>query len=346
MSDDVTSGSNRVVDLINGLLDRGYSQTAEPVLRAIARDTNSGIVQQRLDELRDEAQRLQEAGERLQPDNPVLRALIADSEPVFGRAANRMDAVSGDIAVNAADTAGRLQRQLTLPGMTDARLRAIGIQWNTPDPEAINALVDYTGRDEWRALVERYPGAISDTIRSQAIQGMANGWGPLFTAGRIVETTTGLPEYQANVLMRTLQLESYRSASALHQTANADILEGSIRIGTLDDRICLCCLSLHGSRLRVGEKVADHHGGRCTSVGVVTGRPLDVLSGGAWFEAQSEPRKRQLMGPANYEAYKAGRVQLRDFVQDYRDPVFGDMVRQASLSSVLGSAAKEYYTRR
>jgi hypothetical protein len=303
-------------------------------------------VQQRLDELRDEAQRLHEAGERLTPDNPVLRALIADGEPVFGRAANRMDSVSGDIAINAADTAGRLQRQLALPGMTDARLRAVGIQWNTPDPEAINALVDYTGRDEWRALVERYPGAIGDTIRSQAIQGVANGWGPLFTAGRITETATGLPQYQADVLMRTLQLESYRSASALHQAANADILEGSIRIGTLDDRICLCCLSLHGSRLRVGEKVQDHHGGRCTSVGIVTGRPLDVVTGEQWFVSQTPARQRELMGPANYEAYKAGRVQLRDFVQDYQDPVFGDMVRQASLSSVLGNAAKQYYTSR
>ena len=68
-----------------------------------------------------------------------------------------------------------------------------------------------------------------------------------------------------------------------------------------------------------------------------------MQSGEEWFEAQPEDRQRLIAGHANFEAMQAGVVRLRDFPERYDDPVFGEMVREASLSSRLGEEAREYY---
>lgn len=135
--------------------------------------------------------------------------------------------------------------------------------------------------------------------------------------------------------MRTAQLHAYRTATAAHQEANADLAERIIRVGTLDDRICLCCLALHGTELRPGEIVRDHHNGRCGSIMVVRGRQVSVRTGEQWLRDQPVGRQQTLMGEAAYSAWQDGRLQLRDFVQTYSDPVFGDMVRQAPLKSLM-----------
>lgn len=326
-------------NLIGGMLDQGYARAADATLKAVAATTANPLVQQRLAELDAEAVRLQEAGEKLKPDNPVLRALLADMEPSLKRAANSIDGSAGQITTASSGLAQNATRQMALPGMSDQQLASIGIAWNVPDPAAVAALVDYADKPGWGTEIKNYPGLTLDTLRNQAIRGMVEGWSPMRVARTISRMTGTLPLAQAQVLTRTLYLESYRSAAALNQQVNADILTEQIRIGTLDDRICMCCLALHGTVLKVGEKITDHHAGRCTSIAVVRGRPRTVQTGAEWFNAMGstpEGRARQLAiaGPGGYEALKSGKAQIRDFVQNYQDPVFGEMVREASLKSM------------
>lgn len=328
-------GAGRVNELVGRLLDRGYAQATAATLRAIAASTSSGLISQRLNELDTEVARLVERGERLTPDNPVLRALLADLDGVLARDATRIDVAAEDVQVNGAQVGSDATRQLALPGLNDGALAQIGIRWNVVNPDALNAAVGFTTSPAWQNELSRYADVIADTVRNQAIRGIVEGWGPLRTARAIRAITQGLPASYANTMMRTLQLQSYRDASALSQRANANIISHQIRVGTLDGRICMACLALHGTRLDVGERVQDHHNGRCIGVPIVRGVERTVVTGVDYWASLPPERQRAIAGDAAYEAIRAGRVELRDFVQTYVDPVYNEMIREASLQFAL-----------
>lgn len=321
-------------NLIGGLLDQGYDRAAQATLNAVAAATSTPLIQQRLSELNAEAARLAAADQKLAPDNAVLRALIADLEAPLKRAGSLIDGSAGTITAASGQMAQSATRQMALPGMTDAQLAQIGLQWNVADPVAVARLVDYADKPAWATEIKKYPGLTLDTLINQAVLGLANGWGAGRVADNIVSMAQGIPLAQARVLTRTLYLESYRSATAAEQLANADILTEQIRIGTLDQRICMCCLALHGTSMPVGEKVMDHHAGRCTSIAVVKGRTRSIQTGADWFNAQSPDQQLAIAGPGALEALQSGKAQIGDFVQRYTDPVFGEMVRAASLKSL------------
>lgn len=346
----VAGGSPRqgtVTDLINRLLDRAYNQAAEPVLRAIAGNSAGGLMQQRLDELAAEADRLNAAGQRLTPDNAIFRAVLADLETTLNANGALIRSVSEQIQSGGADAARTLQRQLAIGGTTDAQLARLGLRWNSPDPEAIARLVAYARSDAWRATVEKYGADIFDIVLNQAIRGVALGWSPIRTAEQIALVVQSLPAHQANNLMRTLQLTSYRDATAIHQTANRAIAQQVVRIAALDTRTCLSCIAQHGDVIWDSDRdadapvprVNDHHSGRCTSVVIVKGLPRTIQSGADWFASLPPERQAQqnsfARSPGKLEAFTAGRVTLRDFIQSYNDDVFGPMLREASLSGAL-----------
>lgn len=337
-----------VQDLINGLLDRGYNNTVQPVLNAVARSTNSGLIQQRLKELDAEVARLMEAGEKLNPDNPVLRALLADLKDTMEVNGRVLDGSAETVQQTGMNAAATIQRQLALPGMTDQQLARIGIVWNKPDPEAVAQLIQYAQSDAWTNMLDQYGTNVSDTVLNQAVRGILEGWSPLRTASNIRQLTENMPGYTANTLMRTLQLTSYRDATAASQNANIALVDQVIRIAALDDRTCLSCVALHGSVVWDSEKdggtpidrVDDHYNGRCTCIVQVKGRPpFDIVSGPDWFDSLSPERQAQQASfqesPGKYEAFKTGQVTLQDFVHQHTDDTFGDMVREASLSDAL-----------
>lgn len=349
-----------VGDLVTGLLDRGYDEQAVPVLRGITATVRreGGLLQTRLREVERRAAELAEAGERFSADDPVLRAYLADLESVMGGNSVLLDGAGEGLQGSGADAAGTVQRQLALPGMTDRQLQVMGVQWNTPDPEAVAEAVNYIQSNSWAEMLERdFAGLIPRQIGEQMVGGIARGWSPLRTARVLRNSSETLPLYQANNLMRTLQLTSYRDGTAVHQNANMGIARRIIRVETLDARTCLSCISLHGdvmwdSEVNAGEpipRVNDHHQGRGTSVMQVIGRDLNMVTGPEWFGRL--PRERQqaqasfLRSPAKWDAYEAGAVQLRDFRQDYQDDTFGAMVREGSLVNVLGDGASQFYRR-
>lgn len=336
-----------IQDLINGLLDRGYTREVQPVLNAVARSVNSGLIQTRLDQLDKEVQRLIDAGEKLTPDNPVMRALLADLDDTMKVNARVVDGAAEAVQQTGINAASTIQRQLALPGITDQQLARLGVTWNKPDPAAVAQLVQYSQSDNWANLLAQYGQGIVDTVNNQAIRGIASGWSPLRTARNIRDITENLPASQANTLMRTLQLTSYRDGTAIQQTANQDIASQVIRIAALDARTCLSCIALHGTVIWDSEtdagqpvpRVDDHWNGRCTSVVQVKGRPLNVQTGVDWFNNLSTERQQQQASfadsPGKWQAFQNGDVTLQDFVHQHQDDTFGQMVTEATLSGAL-----------
>jgi SPP1 gp7 family putative phage head morphogenesis protein len=328
--------NTRYGELLSSLLDKGYSSAAGTVVTSINRSLSNGVLNTRLSQLETEALRLRQAGERFTIDNPVLRALLADFEDELGRFGGQVTNASERLATGAESAAAQFTRQ-TVIGVVP--------RWNVPDPEAIAALAGYVTHPEWEAEIAKYAGDGVEDVRRIIINGVIRGRNPVAIARDIRRIVDNYPRYRAENMMRTLQMQAYRAASAVHQRANADILSYQIRVGTLDHRICMCCLSLHGTRLAVGEMVLDHYGGRCVGVAVVQGHNRSIQTGEEWYAAQDAETQRAIAGDANYEALRAGRVQLRDFVQPVNDPLYGRMITEASLVGIIGQEARNFYSR-
>lgn len=322
--------AQRIKTIVNQLLDRNYDSAVKSVLNAITSSTTGGLIGTRLDELNAESLRLAESGQKLTPANPILRALLADLDDTMTRNAGRIDGIAGDVQRIGIDAGQTLAKQLALP----EQFSALGITWNAPDIEAINSLIDYVNTPAFAQELAQYGDDVVAIVRNQAIRGIVEGWGPIRTAQEIRRTATSLPAHRANMLMRTLQLQSYRRSTAIAHAANADIITKQIRIATLDTRVCLACVALHGTEMPVGEQVIDHHAGRCTSIAQIRGINYNIPTGEAWFNGLSEADQLALAGPGKLELLQSGKAQLRDFVQPYQDEVFGDMLREASIKFV------------
>lgn len=330
-----------VNDLVTGLLDRRYERAARRVLRALAVGVTGGVVGRRVDELEEEAARLEQAGERLSPDNAVLRALLADLEPVLLDGARLVAGVGEELQGQGVDAAQRLTRELTLAGVDARVLGEIGARWRVPDVEAVNALVTFAESDAFAGEMRTYGERVLGVVQNQAVRGLVEGWNPLRTARQVRQAVEGVPVRVANTTMRTLYLQSYRRAGQIYQNANAEILGGQVRVAALDVRTCLACVALHGTQLAVGEGVQDHHNGRCIGVPWIRGAQRTVRSGEEWFAGLSEAQQLQMAGPGALELLQSGRATLRDFVVTYEDPVYGEMVRRASLMGILGERGRD-----
>ena len=339
-------GGGRLSQLVARLLDRDYNRTALPMLRAVARSTKSGQIAKRMRELDTEVARLLEAGDkRLRPDNPVLRSLVRDLEATMRGNVLLLDGAAGAMQESGITAAPQVQRQMASVGLSGPAAATVRAAWNVPDPEAVARLIGYAGSDAWEAQLAAYGKAVPQAVADQAVRGIVQGWGPRRTARRVRELAEAMPAHQAATLMRTLQLTSYRDATAVSQQANRDIARRVVRIATLDQRTCLSCVSTHGDVLWDGEgsapvrRVNDHHNGRCTSVVIVRGRSTAIRSGEDWFNGLPREQRNKMAAlqdsPGKRAALDSGEVTLRDFRQPYRDKVFGAMLNEASLTDAL-----------
>lgn len=330
----MTSPNKRetITQLLDRLLDRGYTQAARQTIEAVIAVPETGALRVRLNQMTERAGELAAAGERWSADDPVLRALMAAVDDALRTQAALVNNGTGALIDQGVSAGAESTRTLALHGATGQVLAQLNAAWR--EPNFVRELVDVTLRPAWTAEMERFRAGSSDSIRSIMIRGVVEGQSPLATARHIRDAVANIPLYRANTIMRTAQLHAYRTATAVHQQANADIADRVIRIGTLDDRICLCCLALHGTMMQPGEVVKDHHNGRCGSILIVRGRTVNVRTGEQWLRDQPENRQRSLMGDRAYNAWLGERVQLQEFVLPYSDPVFGDMVRQTTLKDL------------
>ena len=341
----------RSATVIRELLDRGFVDTAGSVVRAITRTSNSGIIEQRLQELVAEAKLLADAGKPLARDNAILRALLADMDDTVGANLDRMRLAAGGLQGDAFSVADLANRQLMLEGFDEATRSLISAQWNRVDPQVMKELVDFVDKSAWEQQLAKYGDEVTAKIRDIAIRGPLEGWGPNRVANAIVNSVqgkaggAGFPQAQAENLMRTLQGQSFRTAQTINRVANADILESQIRISALEpSRTCLSCVALHGETFPIDQRIDDHHRGLCTSIPVIRGRPRTIESGQEWWDKRTPAQQLAQAKPANFAALQSGAVTLPDYVQPYDDPVFGNMIRESSLSGILGSGAQEFYS--
>lgn len=330
-----------VSDLLDRLLDRRYEDTAKQVVKAIGAATDTPRVRTALAEFEAEADRLRRANLPLQPDNPILRNLTAEIDAAMREAAGIIDEAADRLASDAIRAAETLQTTLPLAmGVAPSVL----VSWQKVSADALRQIVRFQDDPAWAARLAQYAGAPSATINRIALQGFAAGWNPLRAAKMISDATGAMPRSHANIHMRTLYLQSYKRAAAEAQAQNADIISKVVRYATLDNRVCMVCVALHGETIPTGESVEMHEQCRCVSVSEIAGSALMLgPSGPEWFAGLDDHWQRYMMGPGAWTAWKAGDIALRDVVGTYTDDLYGVMLRQRGLAEMVGQERAQQY---
>ena len=235
-----------------------------------------------------------------------------------------------------------------------SQLKRLGVNWTADASEIARR---YTQTPSWVARMEGWGAGYADLARNAILQGVQNGWGPREIANVMRQHVTNIPQWAATNTTRTLQLTSYRDAVLALEIENRQFLLYKYRIEQLDNKTCAACIALHGTRMKIGERIEGHYNCRATEAYALPGREqpefmvangqlVPFQSGEDWFAGQSAQRQAQqnfmTNTPAMLNAYRAG-VPLSQFVGHHVDDVFGNQIVQRSLIDALGERAKDFY---
>lgn len=234
---------------------------------------------------------------------------------------------------------------LVYAGMPKELASVIASQWNRLPVEAVQTAMGFfeSGSPLHAKLNETLGPHIANLIGDKVTKGIATGMNPQ-TIGRLLNTTLGVGLNSAMNTARTSMLYAYREASRANYLANSDIVDQWIWGAHLhDERTCMACIMMHGTKHPLTQPLNDHFMGRCTMIpftksweelgipGIADTRP-QVESGEDWFNKLPEAEQRRRMGGKAYEAWKEGKITLKDLVTTHDNDVYGSMIGVRSLS--------------
>jgi hypothetical protein len=235
------------------------------------------------------------------------------------------DAAQSGVTLGLAAAADMVAAQA---GAAEATLMAA---WRGPDPRALAALRDIVDSPTFRDAVGRFGEAAAERAADVLLVGVSRGLNPRAVGRLLRNFVANVPPAWANVTARTVQLQSYRTASLESYRANADVVTGWRWQATLDSRVCLSCLSQHGSFHPNSEDFHSHHQCRCTPLPVVAGSTWEMQSGIDWLAEQPAATQRDLMGGSRFAAYQRGDLDWSAVRVEYHSEVYGTMTREATL---------------
>lgn len=197
-----------------------------------------------------------------------------------------------------------------------------------------------------RLLAELGPEAARAARRS-LLSGLALGRNPRKIA-REVRKDVGGSLVRALTIARTETLRAYRGASIAAYQANDDVVKAWRWNARLDSRTCAFCWSMHGQVFPLSQRFASHPNCRCAPVPVTRSlRELGVdvddtapdpgPTGVEAFGKLGASEQRQILGPAKYAAFKAGKLGLEDVRGFARVRGWGPVGFERSLRDILGA---------
>ena len=180
-------------EYINATLDRNYNRTARPMLKQIAQlaKGQGSAVQAALRELEEEAERLQDEGVPMKPDNPVLLKTINAIEAEMVATQNLISANASEIEQSGQEiapvsVAAKLFMAVTValisqganPLANETRyreaIRATG--GNFVWPKALEFASAYVESEAWTSRMNGWGVGYADIIGDSLKQGVSQGW--------------------------------------------------------------------------------------------------------------------------------------------------------------------------
>lgn len=191
--------------------------------------------------------------------------------------------------------------------------------WSRVDERSIEAIVRRSTQ-QITARTKALSREAARAVRAELVRGYAAGQNPRRTAARMVARAQGRFNgglTRAMAIARTETLDASRAGGHLGRMQHADVLDGWEWHCELGPRTCAACIAKDGTRHPLDEPGPfDHVNGRCTAVPVTKSwadlgfdieEPAPLRQTGRdWFAHQTPDVQRGILGPARYDAWKAG----------------------------------------
>lgn len=309
-------------------------------------------IRDRLDELLAQIPEATDAGKTVSQGwlfrGARLKTLLEQVESEIRTFARTADGLLTTSQQRAVGMALQHAEQLYLAGLEPATRAGVFLTFNRLPVGAVQQLVGFTvSGSPLRALFDELgPGASKD-VRKALLNGIVLGRGPRAIA-REVKRTLGGNLVRALTIARTETLRSYREAGRLTYEENDDVVKGWRWVAAADRRTCAFCWAMDGTVHKLDEPMATHPNCRCTQVPVTkTLAELGIAGadvaqpaykpGTERFAELDEAEQLQILGPAKFAAYRDKRITLTDLAGFRRDPRWGKVGFEKSLTAILGA---------
>ncbi len=192
----------------------------------------------------------------------------------------------------------------------------------SPDREAIRGLIGraFEGKS-LQTVFKRMKQPVADRARIELIEGFALGESNAQIAKRISDVTD-LGRYRALTISRTEQNMAFKSAT-LDFYREAEI-DKWVWVSSLDNRVCITCLFLHGKIFKTNKKVFSHPNDRCTLVPLLPNQK-PIKTGVEIFNSLEKGVQKELIGNKRFELFENGTHKLSDFVGKKQSDEFGEI---------------------
>lgn len=183
-------------------------------------------------------------------------------------------------------------------------------------------------------LLEGFGSVAFQHVAGVLRDAVALGHNPRKIAGQ-VRDSLGVPIHRALLISRTESNRAYRQAT-IQTYQQSDLVTGWRWVASKSSRTCLACLALDGTFFPKDKPFPAHPACRCTMVPAIDGeQPSKRESAGDWFERQPDDVKQKMMSGVAFDAYKAGKVTLKDFIGKSTSRKWGPMRYERSLKEIL-----------
>jgi hypothetical protein len=280
-------------------------------------------------------------------------ALIEQVERELGRFGAALE-----VELDALARAGIAAGQRDALALVGARMRgvpqvALASVWNTLPVDAVETLLGFLA--EGSPLRERLSGFGADAavrIARAMEESVGLGYSPRRLAERL-RHEAGMKLTDALRMARTTQINAYRESTRAAYAANEQLVPTWTWVSALDPKgTCMGCIAQHGSVHPVSERLNDHHNGWCVmapnpvsyrALGLdVDGPDLEAIpSGEDWFKGLGlREQMAFLPSEAARDAWREGKVRVRDFLGSHVDDVWGEIVAERGIGEILGREAR------
>jgi SPP1 gp7 family putative phage head morphogenesis protein len=213
----------------------------------------------------------------------------------------------------------------------------IGAQFNRLPVRALENLAD--GLRESSPLVQllnTFGRDAAQDVSGVLLNALALGKNPRAIASEIKDAL-GVPLHRALTLSRTEANRAYRQAT--FNTYQDNGIEGYYWVSSKSRRTCLACLALDGQFFPMDRPQPSHVNCRCTSIPAIA-PPKARQTGEQWFNQQPDEVQRQMMSGVAFDAFKAGKISLRDFVGRADSRKWGQAYYELSYKRAANGDAK------
>lgn len=247
-------------------------------------------------------------------------------------------------AQKAIDLAGKHSQLLTQTYFNDnpALVKAFNASWDRLPNESVETLLSFLQPDS--ELNQRLNNSLGSSgasnFQNKLLEGIALGYNPK-KINQLINQSLGEPLTWSLNSVRTTQNYAYRESTRANYLNNTEILNGWKWFAALDGRVCLSCVNQHGKTFTLEQRLNDHHQGRCTQIPMLDKperfglQAPEIQLGEQWFNQLSKAEQISRMGQERYQAYKQGKFKFGDLSQPYQNDTFGEMLKEASLKSLL-----------